>query len=57
MKTLSLAEAQYLAEATLNILYKFDLEAHEKFDAYIELFWNDQVSLEEAITDMLEIFA
>lgn len=55
VKPINLYEYQSLAQLMLERVKTVDLDAHSRFDAYLEEFWNDEASLEEAINDMIEV--
>lgn len=55
VKPINLYEYQSLAQLMLVRVKNCDLDAYDRFDAYLEQFWNDEASLEEAINDMMEV--
>lgn len=55
VKPINLYEYQSLAQLMLERVKTVDLDAYDRFDAYLEQFWNDEASLEEAINDMMEV--
>lgn len=52
-KPLTLNEYRYLALLLLELLKnEMDSKTHERYKAYVEVFWNDAATLENAINAM-----
>lgn len=57
MTTSTLIQLQRKAESFVAALREHDPEAAERFDAYLERFWFDEVSIAEAVDQLRDELA